>query len=901
MDVQEKGPRLGPGSVLADRIEIGALLGAGGMGSVYAARDRLTNTDVAIKVLREDLLFSLTAKERFLAEAKAARQLSHPNIVRVHDVGVSDGHHFISMERLHGRTLRQCIEAYRATGLVFSLAEVTGIARQLIDALSYAHRHVVHRDIKPENIWLAPDGTVKLMDFGIARAFATTQVTHTGVTFGTAYYIAPEQRIAAKGVDWRADEYSLGVVLYELLAGVVPMGATKPLELLRSDVPRRCARAIMRAIAPAPEDRWRSLAELSVELTAPQTFFEQLRAWFNRGKPRAPVEAIPETPAAVTVYPPPLSADSRTRPAGNSADGRATFIEDSIAPSPSTGPRPAERPPLADATMFNDLRSPGKQSELPIALIIVRSPDGAQNGRRTAVNDLPFHIGRGPEVQLSILGDDSVSRQHIVIDRDADGGYCVRDMGTTNGSYRNGQRIHETQPLSIGDTLSLSKSTDVQFVADVPVPPDLVGQLLEDRYEIRQCIHTSMKAPTYEAYDRKISRTVALKILSPALLQWPHYRREFLRQVRVAAQLNHPHVCTVLDSGEAQVDVSGSTLTMPYICKAMMTGKDLAHRLAQQSKVPLETLVSWIASIGSALDRAHAAGIAHGALKPSAIVFDQNSSPYLTDFAGATEPVEIGSGRSVLGAHAFVAPEQWEGQTASAASDQYSLAVLLYLMVSGDRPFEGQNDPEVRRRNLASGAVPVHEAARKSGRDDVPPSLSPVLAKAMSVAPQDRYPSVGDFVGAVSATIGASRAGDDVRVFISYSRELSAGWAVLLARELHEKHRIVSFVDTQHRDGGGRFDARIQKALSDCHVFVCLLAEGTLSSPYVRQEINRALELGKTMVPVFQESYRREPALQDGSIESLLQFDGVQLLDRRNVYIDSAISHLAELILKRGT
>lgn len=491
-------------------------------------------------------------------------------------------------------------------------------------------------------------------------------------------------------------------------------------------------------------------------------------------------------------------------------------------------------------------------------------------------------------------------RRHVSIHREDDGGYYVRDLETINGTYRNGQRIRGTQPLSIGDTLTLSNGTDVQFVADVPAPPDLAGHLLEGRYEVKQCIHPSMKAPTYEAYDRKMSRAVALKVLSPALVQWPHYRREFLRQVRVAAQLDHPHICTVLDSGEARVEVSDTTLTMPYICMAMMAGKDLAHRLAQKPAPSLETLVSWIVPIGSALDRAHAAGIAHGALKPSAIVFDQNTLPYLTDFAGATEPVEIGSARSLLGAHAFAAPEQWDGQVASAASDQYSLAVVLYLMVSQVRPFEGQNDPEVRRRNFESGAVPVHEAARRSGRNDVPQALSPVLAKAMSIAPQDRYRSVGDFVRAVSATIGSAHTNDDVRVFISYSRELSSGWAVLLARELRQKYRILAFVDTEYRDGGGRFDARIRKELSDSQVFVCLLADGTLNSQWVRQEISHAFELGKTMVPVFQESYRREPASQDSSIESLLHFDGVQLLDRRNVYIDSAISHLAELILKRG-
>lgn len=261
--------RMEPGAVLASRLEIGALLGQGGMGNVYAARDRLKDEDIAIKVLRQDLLFSTAAKERFLAEAKVSCSLSHPNIVRVHDVGMSGNYYYLSMERLKGHNLRHRIEAYEREKRQFSIDEVTDIARQLIDALRYAHRYIVHRDIKPENIWLADDGTVKLMDFGIARAYSSSHMTQTGMTLGTAYYMAPEQRVAAKDVDWRADQYALGVVLYELLSGTLPTGAVKPLETERPDLPKRCARALMRAMSPKPDDRFPALADLLAEMEEP--------------------------------------------------------------------------------------------------------------------------------------------------------------------------------------------------------------------------------------------------------------------------------------------------------------------------------------------------------------------------------------------------------------------------------------------------------------------------------------------------------------------------------------------------------------------------------------------------------------------------------------------------------
>jgi serine/threonine protein kinase len=261
--------RMEPGAVIADRLEIGGMLGQGGMGYVYGARDRLKEQDVAIKVLRHDLQFSTAAKERFLAEAKVSCNLSHPNIVRVYDVGVSGGIYYFSMERLQGHTLRHRMESYRESNRAFSVAEVTDIAKQLIDALRYAHRYIVHRDIKPENIWLAEDGTLKLMDFGIARAFSSSQLTQTGMALGTAYYMSPEQRIGSKDVDWRTDQYALGVVLYELFSGNVPTGAVKSIDAIRPDLPKRYADALMRAMAGQPDDRFPSLNDMLAEIEAP--------------------------------------------------------------------------------------------------------------------------------------------------------------------------------------------------------------------------------------------------------------------------------------------------------------------------------------------------------------------------------------------------------------------------------------------------------------------------------------------------------------------------------------------------------------------------------------------------------------------------------------------------------
>jgi len=259
---------LGPGTVLSGRFEIGVLLGDGGMGSVYAARDRVTGRDIAIKVLLPELIASQHARDRFMAEAIVCCDLSHPNIVRVYDVGVSGPHLYFSMERLRGQTLRQRLRAHQHQRM--PLAAVSSIARQMIEALQYVQRSIVHRDIKPENTWLNEDGTVKLMDFGIARDLASSDLTKTGMALGTPSYMAPEQLVSAKHVDWRADQYSLGVVLYEMLTGSLPMGVIRPLQAVRRDLPKRYARAVMRALSAQPEDRWPSWVALLAELAVPQ-------------------------------------------------------------------------------------------------------------------------------------------------------------------------------------------------------------------------------------------------------------------------------------------------------------------------------------------------------------------------------------------------------------------------------------------------------------------------------------------------------------------------------------------------------------------------------------------------------------------------------------------------------
>src|SRR5947207_11145546 len=251
--------------------EIQGLLGEGGIGQVYAAQDTLLGRQVAIKALRPELSRDRNLIERFYVEAKSLANLNHPNITTLYALQLEGQDAFMVMELVRGNTLNDLLAKVRRLSLRESLAVVA----QAVAGLGYAHRRgVIHRDIKPSNLMVTDEGVLKIMDFGIARVRGSQQMTRTGDFQGTLAYASPEQ-IRGEHVDERSDIYSLAIVLYKMLVGVVPFDGVGDYALMTAhlqtpppplrgrvpelDVPIEAA--LMQALAKQPEDRFASVAE----------------------------------------------------------------------------------------------------------------------------------------------------------------------------------------------------------------------------------------------------------------------------------------------------------------------------------------------------------------------------------------------------------------------------------------------------------------------------------------------------------------------------------------------------------------------------------------------------------------------------------------------------------------
>ena len=350
---------MSPHSTISDRYELGDRLGSGGMSTVYQATDAVLERTVAVKILAEHLSDDDKFVARFRREALAVAKLIHPNIVQVYDTGVDASRHYIVMEYVEGKSAAQLLQTKGRLGA----ESATEIGVQACAGLEYAHRSgIIHRDVKPGNLMVIggpagrrragssahepPTGemTVKLTDFGIARASAQTRLTQVGSVVGTAAYLAPEQ---ARGEEatLAADVYALGVVLYQVLTGRLPWEGSTLGELATRresetplpptsydpDVPETLSRAVLRSLEGDPADRYRSARELA----------QALEAGLEGREPDDPSEDTTRAIAAGGV----TSATRRM----STPEPRTPVSRQPVAPPPRRAGAPAPRPRPARA------------------------------------------------------------------------------------------------------------------------------------------------------------------------------------------------------------------------------------------------------------------------------------------------------------------------------------------------------------------------------------------------------------------------------------------------------------------------------------------------------------------------------------------------------------------------
>ncbi len=380
------------GTVVGGRYRIERQLGRGGFGAVFLSSHVATRQELVLKILKPDLSEDPTQVQRFFNEARASSLLSHPHTVRVFDFGQTDsGLLYIAMERLHGKELAQVLRETPDRRL--EPARALRIAIAVCKSLSEAHHAgLVHRDLKPDNIFMCQvhgeDEFVKVIDFGIAKPTnAPTEdgLTKTGFAVGTPKYMSPEQ-VTNKPLDGRSDLYALGVILYQVLAGEVPLAGASPMETLVahlhtapvplrekvSGLPAALNDLVMRALRKAPWDRFVDADDMRVELEAVLAELPDARPRPTTGRMAQPklgdtVPAVPKPPAAADVSP---ATGSRVVP--NLVHDQATaFVElatnrDAYLPQTMTLPtQPVEptRPPAATVA------PPGGPTRLPMAAL----------------------------------------------------------------------------------------------------------------------------------------------------------------------------------------------------------------------------------------------------------------------------------------------------------------------------------------------------------------------------------------------------------------------------------------------------------------------------------------------------------------------------------------------------
>ncbi|MGO4603831.1 Stk1 family PASTA domain-containing Ser/Thr kinase [Terrabacter sp. 2YAF2] len=493
-----------PAVRIAQRYLLGERIAVGGMGEVYLATDERLGRQVAVKVLSPAFAESPDFVERFRREALTAAALSHPNIAQVYDYGVDGASHFIVMEYAEGWDLAHLIREHGR----LTPSDAVRIAEQVCAALAVAHRAgVVHRDVKPGNVIVRPDGTVKVTDFGIARALGQASITDTGTVMGTAAYIAPEQ---ARGETTTpaSDLYSLGILLFQMLTGAVPFEGDTPVAVaIRhldepvplpssrvADLPANLDEVVVRATAKAPADRYPDADAMAAALRVHETRADAA----TRALPLGEATAVLDLAATTSSPTAGLPSGTASSPASNTASN--TAMMPAVPSGPPTGAVDATERTSAGAPR----RRSGKRSVVwvlgavvvallaTVAYVLLSGSDPATppaTGKPAASSSTPSSTppttsapADGSAVPAGLVGQQRDAAVRELIGSGVNVRWVLVRSTQPDGAVM-GSFPAEGQPLTKGQTVALVVSrghAPDQVSSSFVVPDGLVGTSASD-------------------------------------------------------------------------------------------------------------------------------------------------------------------------------------------------------------------------------------------------------------------------------------------------------------------------------------------------------------------------------------------------------------------------------------